>query len=159
MIEINEQFDVPDAPPRAVWGLLADPDAVVGCVEGASLGDRHEDGSFDGNLTVKFGPAKVTFRARIALELDDAAMTGRVASRGKDNQGGTRFTAAMTFQVTERAGGPGSTVLLKGENEIAGKLAGLVESGAKIVVKRMTASFAQKLAARCAEITQGGANA
>lgn len=159
MIEINEQFDVPDAPPRAVWGLLADPEAVVGCVAGASLGDRHDDGTFDANLTVKFGPAKVTFRARVALELDDTAMTGRVSSRGKDKQGGTRFTAAMTFQVAERADGPGSTVLLKGENEIAGKLAGLVESGAKIVVKRMTADFSEKLAARCTEISQGGANA
>ena len=72
MIEINEQFDVPTAPPRFVWDLLSDPRDVVECVPGAALGDKHEDGSFDGSLTVKFGPAKVTFRARIELELDAA---------------------------------------------------------------------------------------
>lgn len=149
MIEINEQFDVPAAP-RTVWDLLSDPRAVVGCVPGATLGEEHEDGSFDGSLTVKFGPAKVTFRARIELELDEAAMSGRVISRGKDNQGGTRFNAAMSFNVVEQAEHAGSSVMSKGEVEIYGKLAGLVESGAKIVVKRMAAEFSERLAATCA---------
>lgn len=148
MIEINEQFDVPHAQPRVVWDLLSDPHAVVECVPGAVLGDEHEDGTFDGSLTVKFGPARVTFRARIELELDAAAMSGRVTARGKDNQGGTRFRATMGFKVTEHAENAGSTVLIQGENEISGKLAGLVESGAKIVIKRMSAEFAENLAAR-----------
>ena len=152
MIEINEQFEVPSAQPRTVWDLLSDPQAVVECVPGATLGEKHEDGSFDGGLTVKFGPARVTFRARIELELDEAAMTGRVTSRGKDNQGGTRFTTAMSFRVVEAAEQPGSSVLITGETEIAGKLEGLVESGAKIVIKRMSAEFAENLAARCAAI-------
>lgn len=150
MIEINEQFDVPTAPPRAVWALLSDPHDVVNCVPGAALGDEHEDGSFDGSLTVKFGPAKVTFRAHIELALDAEAMTGSVTARGKDSQGGTRFRAAMTFQVTQKPEQPGSTVLITGENEISGKLSGIVESGAKIVIKRMSADFAENLAARCA---------
>jgi carbon monoxide dehydrogenase subunit G len=150
MIEINEQFDVPGAAPRFVWDLLSDPHDVVGCVPGAALGEEHEDGSFDGSLTVKFGPAKVTFRARIELELDEAAMQGRVTARGKDNQGGTRFRAMMSFRVQEGGEQPGSIVVINGENEISGKLAGLVESGAKIVVKRMAAEFSERLAARCA---------
>ena len=149
MIEIHERFDVPAAQPRFVWDLLSDPHAVVGCVPGAALGEQHEDGTFDGSLTVKFGPARVTFRARIELELDPATMTGRVTARGKDSQGGTRFRAAMSFSVAEQADAPGSIVLIKGENEITGKLAGIVESGAKIVIKRMSVQFAENLAARC----------
>ena len=150
MIEISEQFDVPCASPRFVWDLLSDPHQVVGCVPGAALGDAHDDGTFDGSLTVKFGPARVTFKARIELELDAATMVGRVTARGKDNQGGTRFRAMMSFQVAERAQQEGSIVTIKGENEISGKLAGLVESGARIVMKRMAAEFSQNLAARCA---------
>ena len=151
MIEVNERFDVHGASPRFVWSLLSDPHAVVGCVPGAELGESHEDGSFDGSLAVKFGPARVTFRARIELELDDAAMVGRVTSRGKDNQGGTRFRTTMSFKVVDQpdqAGG--ATVLIDGETEISGKLAGLVESGAKLVIKRIAAQFAENLAARCA---------
>lgn len=150
MIKINEQFDVPSAVSCVVWDLLSDPHAVVGCVPGAALGEEHEDGTFDGTLTVRFGPAKVTFRARIDLALDQAAMTGSVTARGKDNQGGTRFRATMSFKVTEQTEPPGSRVLIEGENEISGKLAGLVESGAKIVIRRMTAEFAENLAAHCA---------
>ena len=149
MIEINESFDVPRASPREVWSLLSDPQEVVECVPGAALGEAHEDGSFDGSLAVKFGPAKVTFRARIELALDEEAMTGSVTARGKDSQGGTRFRATMSFKVTENTEGPGTKVLINGENEISGKLSGIVEAGAKIVVKRMAADFAENLQAKC----------
>lgn len=156
MIEINERFDVPGAKPRDVWNLLSNPNDVVSCVPGATLGDKHDDGSFDGGVTVKFGPARVTFKARIELALDDATMSGSVTSRGKDSQGGTRFNAKMSFNVQDMEGEPGATVLIKGENEISGKLAGLVEAGAKIVIKRMSAEFAENLQAR---VTGGAAAA
>jgi carbon monoxide dehydrogenase subunit G len=148
VIEVNERIEVP-APARTVWALLSDPYAVVDCVPGAALGERHEDGSFDATLQVKFGPAKVTFRARVAVEYDAAAMTGRVTSRGKDNQGGTRFNTSMGFKVVEQADGAGSAIPIDAQVEIAGRLASLVESGAGLVVKRMTTEFSERLAARC----------
>ena len=149
MIEVNERIEVPSAP-HIVWGLLSDPRAVVGCVPGAALGDEQEDGSFDATLTVKFGPAKVTFRAKVALELDPTAMAGRVIARGKDNQGGTRIRSTMTFKVVERAEPPGSTIPIEAKVEISGRLASLVEGGANLVVKRMTGEFTERFAARCA---------
>lgn len=148
MIEVNERIDVP-ATPQVVWNLLSDPRAVVDCVPGASLGEQHEDGSFDATMMVKFGPAKVTFRAKVALELDAAAMTGRVTARGKDNQGGTRFHTAMSFGVTDQTESQGSAIPIVAQVEISGKLASVVETGAKLVVKRMTAEFAERFAARC----------
>ena len=152
MIEVNEQIAVPSAP-RTVWDLLSDPRAVVDCVPGAALGEEQEDGSFDSSVTIKFGPAKVAFHARVALELDAAAMVGHVTSRGKDNQGGTRFRASMTFRVVEQADSPGSTVHIEAKVEISGRLATLVESGAGLVVKRMTSEFSERLAARCAGVS------
>ena len=152
MIEVNEQIEVTSAP-RVVWDLLSDPRAVVDCVPGAALGEQQEDGSFDAALTVKFGPAKVTFHARVALELDTVAMAGHVTAKGKDKQGGTRFRATMTFKVAEQAEPPGSTIPIEAQVEISGRLASLVEGGAKLVVKRMTAEFAERLAARCSVAT------
>lgn len=147
MIEVNERIEVPAAP-GAVWALLSDPRAVADCVEGAELGELQEDGSYDAKLVVKFGPAKVSFRTRFTLELDPAAMTGRVESRGKDNQGGTRVKATMNFQVVEGEA-PGSSVIpIAAQVEISGKLASLVEGGAGIVVKRMTTDFTERLAAK-----------
>ena len=150
MIEISERIDVP-ATPRIVWEILSDPRAVVDCVPGAALGERQEDGSFDATLTVKFGPAKVSFRARVALELDDAAMTGHVSAKGRDNQGGARVKATMTFKVVEQAEPPGSSAIpIEAQVEISGRLASLVESGANLVVKRMTGEFTERLTTRLA---------
>ncbi len=97
------------AAPQIVWDVLSDPRAVVDCMPGAKLGERLEDGSYDATVTVKFGPAKVTFRAKVALELDGTAMIGRVSSRGRDDQGGTRVKTAMTFKVVAGQA-PGSSV-------------------------------------------------
>lgn len=149
MIEINEQVSVPSAP-QIVWKLLSDPYAVVECVPGAALGERQEDGSYEATLIVKFGPAKVAFRARVAIEFDEAAMSGQVTARGRDNQGGTRVRATMGFKVTEQTEPPGSAIPIVANVEIAGRLASLVEGGAALVAKRMTGEFSERLAARCA---------
>ena len=149
MIEVNERIEVPSAP-HAVWSVLSDPHAVVECVSGASLGDRQEDGSYDATLVVKFGPTRVTFQARFALELDPAAMTGSVIAKGKDSIGGTRVQAKMKFSVVEQTDPPGSAVPITSEVEISGRLAGLIEGGAKMVVKRMLGEFTERLAERCA---------
>src|SRR5438105_3468063 len=119
MIAIHERFGVP-ADARTVWGVISDPETVVGCVPGASLGEQQEDGSFDASVRVKFGPVGVTFQARVTLALDEDAMVGHVTARGKDNQGGTRFTSKMTFGVTDEAAS-GSAVKIDGDVEISGK--------------------------------------
>jgi uncharacterized protein len=154
VIEVNEQFEV-EKDPQAVWALLSNPREVVGCVSGASLGDQHEDGSYDALITVKFGPAKVAFKAKVGLELDASTRTGHMTSRGKDNQGGARFETRMTFKVLERIDPPGSIIPIEAKVEISGRLASLIETGAGMVVKRMTKEFSEQLAARFAASTTG----
>jgi len=151
MIEVNEAIDVP-SDPKTVWALLSDPRAVVECVSGASLGEQQEDGSYDAGITVKFGPAKVAFRAKVEIEYDHADLSGKVRSRGKDNQGGARFNTTMAFKVREREEAAGSSIDIKAEVEISGRLASLIETGASMVVKRMTKEFSEQLAARCASV-------
>ena len=155
MIEISERIDVPAAP-RAVWDVLSDPRAVVECVDGAGLGEQQEDGSYDATLVVKFGPAKVSFKAKVALEYDAATMSGSVLARGKDGIGGTRVVSKMKFSVQERADPPGSVVPINAEVEISGKLASLIETGANLVTKRMVADFTERLAAKIGGTTPAG---
>jgi carbon monoxide dehydrogenase subunit G len=77
-------------------------------------------------------------------------MAGRVTAKGKDSIGGTRVQARMRFNIMEQTDPPGSAVPISSEVEISGRLAALIESGAKIVVKRMVGEFAERLAERCA---------
>jgi carbon monoxide dehydrogenase subunit G len=147
VIEVDEQFEV-QAAPATVWQLLADPHAVVGCVPGAAIVAENDDGSLETTLTVKFGPVGVTFQAHAELDLDPEAMRGRLSARGRDKQGGARFQATATFGL----GGieMGSTITTHGEVEISGRLASMIEGGATVVARRMSAQFAECLRARCA---------
>ena len=151
MIEVNETIDVASEP-KTVWALLSDPKAVVECVSGASLGEQQEDGSYDAAITVKFGPAKVAFRAKVEIEYDHPTMSGKVVSRGKDKQGGARFHTTMAFKVREREADAGASIDIQAAVDISGRLASLIETGAGMVVKRMTKDFSEQLAARCASV-------
>src|SRR5688572_17948057 len=120
MIEIRERFDVP-AGPDAVWAVLSDPHAVVGCVPGASIVGQADDGTLDTSVVVKFGPTRVTFKALAKLELDEAARTGSVSAQGRDTIGGTRMKSMATFGVTPGPGGSGSAVAIDGTVEVSGR--------------------------------------
>jgi uncharacterized protein len=152
MIEVNETIDVP-SDPKTVWALLSDPREVVECVSGATLGEQQEDGSYDAAITVKFGPAKVAFRAKVQIEYDPPTMSGKVISQGKDKQGGARFHTTMAFNVREREEAAGSSIHIQATVDISGRLASLIETGASMVVKRMTKDFSEQLAARVAGIS------
>jgi carbon monoxide dehydrogenase subunit G len=146
MIEVDEEFSVL-GPAAVVWEVLADPYTVVECVPGATLVGLADDGSLETTLTVKFGPMSVAFLARAVLELDAVGWTGHISASGKDKLGGARFVALATFQVT--SSGAGSLVSIHGHVDISGRLASVIEGGAGIVVKRMSAEFARCLSARC----------
>jgi carboxylesterase len=149
MIEINETFTVA-APPAEVYAVLSDPHAVVECVAGAGLGEQHEDGSYDGTMTVKFSALRISFAGRVALELDDEARQGTVKASGRDGQGGTKFQATATFRVEPEDGGASSRVHANGDVVLSGKLASVIENAATAVVRRMTADFVEALSVRCA---------
>jgi carbon monoxide dehydrogenase subunit G len=129
--------------------VVSDPSQVVACIGGAELGPTREDGSFDGALVVKFGAVRVRFAAQVRLDLIEEEYVGRLSARGKDGQGGTRFTADATFQVGPGARPDESVVGVVGSIKLSGRLAPLVEAGAGAVVARMTREFSEQLIQRC----------
>lgn len=149
MIEFTETVLVPH-PPHIVWSILSDPQKVVTCVDGSKLGEQHDDGSFDASLAVKFAGIKVAFKARLNLVLDDEKLTGRIDGKGGDGRGSTRVEGGADYSVV--ADGDGSKVVLAGGAEVKGALAGLISTGAALVVDRMAKSFTTKLISTCDEL-------
>jgi esterase/lipase/carbon monoxide dehydrogenase subunit G len=152
MIDINEKFTVA-APPSEVYAVLSDPNAVVECVAGAELGQRNDDGSYDGTMTVKFSALRVAFKGKVNLDLNKEERAGFLQARGRDNQGGTKFQATATFRVDPLDDGAASQVTASGEVELSGKLASVIEGAAGAVVRRMTGDFVEALSRRCASGT------
>jgi carbon monoxide dehydrogenase subunit G len=149
LISVAETIAVP-SPPERVWEVVSEPAEVVACINGAELLRANEDGSYDGALVVRFGGLRVKFGARVALALDPALREGRLTATGRDGQQATRFRGDARFQVLPDGDGSGSRVVLDGEVQLNGKLAGLVESGSAAVVSRMTREFSAQLVQRCA---------
>ena len=61
----------------------------------------------------------------------------------------------MNFRVADHPEAeqqPASTIFVEAQVEVTGRLALVVESGASLVVKRMTHEFSEQLAARCAGV-------
>src|SRR5439155_21580319 len=92
---------------------------------------------------------------KVALELDGTAMIGRVSSRGRDDQGGTRVKTAMTFQVVAGQAPGSSVVPIDAQVEISGRLAWVVEAGAALVGKGMSGDCSGQPAARCCRASGG----
>jgi len=149
MIEIDETFTVA-APPDEVYKVLSDPHAVVECVQGAALGETHEDGTFDGFITIKFSALRIKFTGVVGLDLDEPNRRGTMTASGKDGQGGTKFNVAAEFAVHAGENDRTSVVTAKGDVNLRGKLASVIENAASAVVERMTADFVDALSMRCA---------
>ena len=148
MIDIREEFEVAVSP-ELVWNVISNPYEVVSCVPGATITGQKEDGAYEGSLDIKFGPTSVTFQMLVTLDLNPSAPEGRLTSQAKDKRGGTRTKATATFNVTPVQGGAGSKISMQSSVDISGPLAGMVETGATFVVKRMVEVFAQRLAEKC----------
>jgi hypothetical protein len=56
----------------------------------------------------------------------------------------------MSFKVEERADPPGAVIPIVASVDISGRLASVIETGASLVVKRMTKDFSERLADRLA---------
>jgi carboxylesterase len=148
-IHIKEKFTV-DAPPADVYAVLSDPYLVVDCVQGAGLGETHEDGSMDGTMTVKFSAMRVVFRGRFNLDLEPELRRGTLIANGRDGQGGTKFSATASFEVDGPADSATSVVTTSGAVVLSGRIASVIESAAGAVVRRLTSEFIHALSRRCA---------
>ena len=88
MMEISERIEVP-APPSAVWAVLSDPQAVVECVPGASLGEAHDDGFGTGGIGYGGGLVGGYGRHRISLSRAIVALSS----------GGRRYAALIPSTI------------------------------------------------------------
>jgi carbon monoxide dehydrogenase subunit G len=104
-MEISKTFVV-KAPPEAVWNFLVDLPRVARCLPGAAIGERIDERTSTGTMTIKVGPVSSTYKGKVAFErLDTAARTAELVATGQDVRGKGGADLRLTSSVKPLPGG------------------------------------------------------
>lgn len=161
-VTFEKVFPMPGAA-ATTWTLLQDIEAVTSCLPGARITARTDDTHYKGTVSVKFGPAALSFRGDVEVrELDAATRTLRLIGTGTDSTGGSAATMDLTARV-EAADELSSTLVGNSEVSMSGKAAAfggrMIDSVADQILKQFAANLAAKVAALQAQqgVTAAGA--
>src|SRR5215472_3891868 len=102
------EFSVPGRPADVIQ-RFADVDRMARCMPGAAIEGRDEEGNYTGGMLVAFGPKKIKFRGRVAVETDTAALTGSLRGRGAADMRAARIEVRIGYSLRDDPGTQGAT--------------------------------------------------
>jgi carbon monoxide dehydrogenase subunit G len=137
------------APPDKVFAYLVDPYRVAPALPGASLGEKGDDGSYSGTITIKVGPVTARYRGKMRFDsVDPVAHTVSMVASGQDTSGRGGADMRMQSRLVEKA--PGETeVSVSSEVSVTGILAQFGRGMIQDVSTQIFQKFAQSV---CAEL-------
>lgn len=138
----------------AAWQCLQNIEAVGGCMPGATITERVDATHYKGTVTVKIGPASMSFKGNIeVVELDAAQRTLHLVGKGADTTGTSG--ASMDLVATIRANGAASELTGKSEVSMSGKAAAfggrMMNTVADQILKQFVDNFSALAAQRASE--------
>lgn len=149
-VQIEKTFPMPSAPAVA-WALLKDIEAVATCMPGAAITERSDATHYKGTVSVRVGPASMSFRGTVeVVSVDEATHTMRLLGKGTDNTGTSGASMDLTARVQADPAGEADASELVGTSEVSmsgkaatfgGRMMGAV---ADQVLKQFAANFAVK---------------
>jgi len=145
-MDFTGRYSIP-APPETVWQALNDAEILKRCVPGCEELEKTSDTDFRAVATLKIGPMKASFRAKIALS--DLAPPRRCKITG-EGQGGVAGFAKGHAEVELAPEGAGTLLSYTAHASVGGKLAQigqrLIDSAAKQLADDFFARFSAALA-------------
>lgn len=133
---------------ESAWRLMRDIEAVAGCMPGAKITGRIDDTHYKGTITVRLGPATMSFKGDIeVLALDAAARSLHLMGKGTDSTG----SSAATMDLFAAVQPSGAACELSGKSEVtmSGKAAAiggrLMGPVSEQLLKQFVANFAARL--------------
>ena len=155
-MNIKQEFVVA-RPTKVVWGFFQDVPDVARCLPGANLTGQGEDGSYQGNLSVKLGPMVAAFEGNCVVVPDHEALTTTIEGKGVDKKGGSRGQVKVVYTITSE--GTGSKVLIDADVTLSGPAAQFGRTGLiNEMSKRLIGEFVDCLEAKLAATTEGEAH-
>lgn len=145
-MEITKTFTV-NAPPAPVWAFLTDPQRVARCLPGAAIGEKLDDKTYTGTMTVKVGPVQSSYKGKVIFErLDAASRTAEIRASGQDIRG--KGGADLYLKSTLRELAPGQTeVTAASQVNITGLLAQMGRGMVQDVSDQIFQIFSERMRA------------
>lgn len=142
---IENSFAV-SADPDLVYKFLQDPRNVVACMPGAELVEDLGNDSYRGRVRIKIGPVTAAYTGVATITRRDPAERLTVLlAEGRDARGNGAAKATATMQVFGNDRGNGSTVDLRTELAVSGRLAQFGRSVMSDVSARMVGELASRV--------------
>ena len=157
-VELEKTFPMP-GPAALAWEFLQDIEAVAGCMPGAKITESVAGGGFKGTVTVRVGPATMSFRGEVEVrDIDPAARSLRLLGKGTDSTGSSGASMDLLARI-EPVSDSSSKLVGKSEVSMSGKAAAfggrMMNSVADQVLKQFAENFATQVAVLAA--SRGGA--
>ena len=153
-VELEKSFPMPGSS-EVAWAFLQNIEAVAGCMPGAKITERLADGRFKGTVTVKVGPATMSFRGEVEVhDIDPAGKSLRLLGKGTDSTGTSGASMDLRARIESAEGGL-SNLVGASEVSMSGKAAAfggrMMNSVADQILKQFAANFAAQVAALSAQ--------
>ncbi|MFZ0015132.1 MAG: SRPBCC family protein [Acidimicrobiia bacterium] len=148
-MKISQEFVV-ERPPADVWTFFQDVPSVAQCLPGAELTTENDDGSYEGNLSVKLGPMTAAFEGTANIAPDEANHTATIEGKGVDKKGGSRGQVKVVYVIVDDD--RGSKVTVDADVTLSGPAAqfgrtGLINEMSKRLIGDFVSCLEGKLAA------------
>ena len=146
-VKIDKAFPMP-CPAEVAWEFLQNLEAVAGCMPGAKITERLDESRYKGTVTVRVGPATMSFRGEVEKkEIDAAARTLRLLGKGTDSTGSSGASMDLSARIEPAEGGL-CTLVGKSEVSMSGKAAAFGGRMMNTVADQILKQFADNFAAQ-----------
>ncbi len=152
-VQLDKTFPMPSSPAIA-WEFLQNVEAVAGCMPGAKLTERVDENRHKGTVTVKLGPATMSFRGEVEVQdIDPTTQTLRLLGKGTDSTGNSGVSMNLLARIDEVDGG---FCELVGSSEVSmsGKAAAFGGRMMNSVADKILLQFADNFAAEVAAVQE-----
>ena len=149
-VQIDKTYPMP-CPAEVAWEFLQNLEAVAACMPGAKITERLDASRYKGTVTVRVGPATMSFRGEVEMkDVDAAARTLRLLGKGTDSTGSSGASMNLTARIEAAEGGL-CNLVGAAEVSMSGKAAAfggrMMNTVADQILKQFAENFAGQVSA------------
>ena len=150
-VEIAKSYPLPCSA-EVGWEFLQNIESVAGCMPGAKITERLDQNRYKGTVTVKVGPATMSFRGEVEMkDVDPATRSLHLLGKGTDSTGSSGASMNLSARVEAAEAGL-STLVGTSEVSMSGRAAAFGGRMMSTVADQILKQFADNFASRVGAI-------